>query len=415
MNLALVFPGQGSQYIGMGQNLYQKYSEIRELYDQASHILGFDIKKMCFEGQMDELTKTENAQPAILLTSYAYFQVYRKEIGIQPLLTAGHSLGEITALVCSEAISFEDGLKLSRKRGELIAEAVKENNGGMVAIIGASHLLVEEICKCETKGNEFAVISNLNSPDQVVVSGSFKALENIKKRMEADAYKVVYLKVSAPFHSRLMIKPAELLRENIKDMEVKKCKMPVISNINVRPYLEKCYIKKYLAKQLTEKVSWAETMSYFYDNQVRTVVEIGPGITLKNLCKKNYSRFEALSISEEKDFLRLVEMKKDKLVQNNSGSIFYPSILDWTFSSFICTKNRNVGSAGYDIAIKKYASEFNQLKEMFGSADEKQEIELIRNGFVKMKDAMKIKGLTDQEVEERLSKIIEKTGYNFLI
>ena len=205
--------GQGSQYVGMGGELYDRFEYVRELFEAADKALGFSISKLCFNGPVEELTKTYNTQPAILLASYTAWAVLNKEMKVAPALLAGHSLGEYTALLAAGLFSFKDALRITRKRGLLMEEACPAGTGGMVALLAPDRPKVEEACASVSKGDYVASPANLNSPDQLVLSGDLNALKEVVERLKGQGYKkAVFLNVSGPFHSLLMRPAAEKLK-----------------------------------------------------------------------------------------------------------------------------------------------------------------------------------------------------------
>ncbi len=180
--IAFMYPGQGSQYVGMGKSLWENFSLVKEIYEEAENILGFGLKQLCFEGSMEELSQTENTQPAIFVASYAAYRVLTAETGIRPLLSAGHSLGEITALTCAEAIRFPDAVRIIRERGRLMQEAAAAESGIMVAISGVDKTTIKEECEKASRPGDIVAISNYNSPMQVVISGNRDAVESKDER-----------------------------------------------------------------------------------------------------------------------------------------------------------------------------------------------------------------------------------------
>lgn len=277
--VAFIFPGQGSQYVGMGKALYEASSGVRELFAIADELAGRKLSQICFEGTMDELTLTINAQPCIYLVSYAVCKMLF-DAGIRPDYVAGHSLGEWTAAGCAGFYNFESGLKLILKRAELMQSAKK---GAMAAIIGCSYEQVERICeRASEKG--VIVIANYNSPSQVVVSGDVSAVEEaVKLATEFGAQRAVMLKVSGGFHSPLMQPIATQLEEVLKNAEMKDAEIPLIANVTARPVTQASQLRQLLALQLTSQVRWVESVLWLWENGVRVFVEVGPRRVLSQL------------------------------------------------------------------------------------------------------------------------------------
>ncbi|MFH1995714.1 MAG: ACP S-malonyltransferase [Candidatus Omnitrophota bacterium] len=281
---AYIFPGQGAQYVGMGKDLYDSYPQAKEVFEKANEILKIDIMKLCFEGPQEELSLTPNCQPAILVTSIAALRAFEstKDQGTVLKFSLGLSLGEYTALVAVESISFEDALILVRKRGELMETASKKNPGKMACVLGMDLSDVEELCKgigCE--------IANLNCPGQVVVSGKTRNIDLLASLAKAKgAKRVIELDVSGPFHSSLMAQAGEKLRQYIETTKIEPPKVPFISNVDAEVQSDPVVIKKNLIKQVSSGTLWERSIRLVASTGVNDYLEIGPGKVLKGLLKK---------------------------------------------------------------------------------------------------------------------------------
>jgi [acyl-carrier-protein] S-malonyltransferase len=280
---AWVFPGQGSQIVGMGKNLAENYPEIAALYQEADEILGFALSDLCFNGPEPLLTRTDNAQPAILTTSLAHLKILQQkhlEILGTPAFTAGHSLGEYTALVASGALGFKDALKLVRERGRMMNEA-GQGTSGMVAVIGGDEIL-DEICK--ESGTE---VANYNSPGQTAISGTNEALTKFTELAKARGIKkVIPLSVSAAFHSTLMRPMAVELGKLIAATPFNEATPPVISNVTAKPLSLPEEIKRELVLQTYSPVRWVESVQTMLNGGVIRIIEIGTGKVLSGLIKR---------------------------------------------------------------------------------------------------------------------------------
>ena len=283
-NIAFVFPGQGSQYVEMGKDFYDNYEVARKYFDKANEILDIDLKKLCFEGPEDELTETQNTQPAIFTVSMIAYEILKAE-GIEPKMVAGHSLGEYAALCSAGVFDFETGLKLVRKRGELMASAVSEGSKGtMAAIIALKRDKIEEICS-EVEG--VCELANINSPIQIVISGEEKAVHSaMEKAEEAGAKKIVELNVSSAFHSQLMEPAKNKLEEYINTIEFNDPEVPVIANSTADFVENREEIVAALKEQLTNPVRWVESMELMGENDIELALEVGPGRVLKSLMRR---------------------------------------------------------------------------------------------------------------------------------
>jgi [acyl-carrier-protein] S-malonyltransferase len=283
---AMLFPGQGSQYVGMGKDLAAAYPRARELYERADDTLGFAFSRLCFEGDAETLTATKNAQPAILLHSAAAARVLGEEGGIEPAIAAGHSLGEYSALVAAGVLDEMDALRIVRRRGELMYEAGLRQPGTMAAIIGLEREDVEEACR-EAAGGETVVVATVNSPGQIVVSGHVGAVERAMKAAAArGAKKTIPLNVSGAFHSPLVAPAQAELVAYIESFALRGASVGVVSNAGAAIVRTKEEIVDALSRQLTSPVRWSESMAVLLGEWNGPVLEVGPGKVLSGLLKR---------------------------------------------------------------------------------------------------------------------------------
>lgn len=285
---AFVFPGQGSQYVGMGEDLYRTFKTARTTFEEACEVTGIDLCRLCFEDPNGELMLTANAQPAILTMSVAALRVLSEETEIKPDFAAGHSLGEYSALVASEAMKFEDAVWIVRKRGEYMQNAVPVGVGAMSAIIGLQKDEVEKICREASSGGFTVSPANFNAPGQTVISGNKEAVDKAAGLARSvGAKRVIPLEVSAPFHCPLMAPAAEKLGIDLETIEISEYKIPVVSNVDARLNTDPMKTKRFLLDQVKNPVLWYESIRLLYDMGVKTFLEIGPGKVLSGLIKRS--------------------------------------------------------------------------------------------------------------------------------
>jgi len=286
MKAACVFPGQGSQSIGMSTALAEAYPIVKDIYKQASEALGFDLWSLVAEGEKEALNQTQNTQPAMLAASYAVWQVLKTETNYRADYLAGHSLGEYTALVCAGSIQFTDAIKLVYERGQFMQQAVPAGEGAMAAILGLDDESVVAVCE-QSAQSEVVSAVNFNSPGQVVIAGKKAAVERAMiAAKEAGAKRALALPVSVPSHCAVMKPAAEKLLERLSSIEIQAPAIPVIHNVDVLTHADAASIRQALSAQLYNPVRWADTIKYFVSNGVSTIIESGPGKVLTGLSKR---------------------------------------------------------------------------------------------------------------------------------
>jgi [acyl-carrier-protein] S-malonyltransferase len=276
---AFIFSGQGSQYVGMGKELAEHFPAAQEIFAEANDALGFDLQGLCFNGPEEELRLTANTQPCILTVSIAALRVMRQEIEWEPDYLAGHSLGEFSALVAAEALSFQDAVRMVRLRGEFMQKAVPVGEGGMAAVLGLERSQVEELCEKASEG-EVLTPANFNSPGQIVISGNMTAIERgITVAQEMGAKRAILLQVSAPFHSPLMKSAGQKLGGELEKIEINEVKVPVVTNVEDQ-------VRDLLVRQVSSPVKWEDSVRRMIGLGVERFVELGPGTVLLGLLRR---------------------------------------------------------------------------------------------------------------------------------
>lgn len=302
--VAFLFPGQGSQSVGMGREFFENFSLARRVFEEADDALHFSISKLCFQGPEEALKLTENTQPAILTTSIACLRVLQNEKGFTPRLTAGHSLGEYSALVASGGLVFSDAVRIVRLRGRFMQEAVPVGEGAMAAVLGMEREDLERLCE-EAAGEEVLAPANFNSPGQIVISGHTRAVERAIERVKQKGKKAMLLAVSAPFHSPLMKGAGERLAKEIEPISVGELKIPVVTNVEAEINEDRNRVKPLLVAQVSSPVRWEESMKRMVQEGIERVFEIGPGKVLSGLMKRIDSRVETATIENIETLKRI--------------------------------------------------------------------------------------------------------------
>ena len=300
---SVIFPGQGSQIVGMGKELYDKFDLVKNLFKEADDALNLSISKMVLEGPKDELDLTANTQPAIFLISYSIFQVVKKEFNIdlnKAKFFAGHSLGEYTAIACAEYLDFQDTIRILKIRGNSMQNSVAKGEGGMVAVLGTTVENIENILK-DNKNNFIAEIANDNSEGQIVLSGKTQDLEKLSFILKKDKIKNIKLPVSAPFHCSLMNRATEVMREELGKLKFKKGSNTLISNITADEIFNADELKDLLIKQIENRVRWRESVINMINKGVNQFIEIGPGKVLSGLVKRINKEVKVSSINNEEE------------------------------------------------------------------------------------------------------------------
>ena len=304
---AILFPGQCSQLVGMGSEFYNNFPAVKKLFAEADETLSFKISKIILEGPESDLKLTQNTQPSILIVSYSIFFILKNEFNFnleKIKYFAGHSLGEYSALLCANALSFQDSLRLLFERGKSMQEAVPVGRGSMLAILGCE---IEEINNymLEVKSKGVCEIANDNAKGQIIVSGNIEPIEELKNILKQNKKKCIPLQVSAPFHCSLMNSAAIKMKEKINTVNFKKPDFEIISNVTAKPVNNPEEIKNFLVQQIFSKVRWRESIVFMGENKINDFIEIGPGKVLTGLSKRILPNSNSFSINSIDDIKNL--------------------------------------------------------------------------------------------------------------
>ncbi|MGA1870052.1 MAG: ACP S-malonyltransferase [bacterium] len=406
--IALLFPGQGAQYVGMGKELCENFTIADQVWQAANDILGFNLQKICFEGDLEQLTHTENAQPALLTTSYAYYQVLLCEHEITPAFFAGHSLGEFTALACAGVLSFKDALKLVRKRGQLMKKASESNAGTMAAVLGMDIEMLEEECTKVSREDSLVVISNHNSPEQAVISGHEKAISTMSEIVVQKGARLKKLEVSAAFHSPLMREVAGEFKDELRHYQYKTPNYPIISNVTGEPLIDSTLFIDELAQQLMKSVQWASTMRYLKEQGVTIFIDSGPRKIVKNLAIKNIPQVAAYSLDDENDRNNLREILP---LKNHKTA---PNLVSKCLAIAVCTQNRNWDNDEYERGVVKPYQQIQNLQNQIEESGEEPDKGQMLHALTMLRSIFETKKTPLKEQIERFHQIFDQTGKGFL-
>ena len=304
---SVIFPGQGSQIVGMGKDLYERHETIKKLFKEADEALSFPLSKIILDGPKEELNLTINTQPAIFLVSYSIFQIIKNEFNVdlhKAKFFAGHSLGEYSALACAEYLDFSDTIKILKIRGDAMQNSVPNGEGGMIAVLGSTIQNIEKILE-ENKKDFLVEIANDNSDGQIVLSGKNTDLEKLSHILKKNRIKNIKLPVSAPFHSSLMKKATDKMREELAKLRFKKGKNALISNITADEIFNADELKNLLVKQIENRVRWRESVIYMINKEINHFIEIGPGKVLSGLVKRINKDVKVDTVNNEEDMKKI--------------------------------------------------------------------------------------------------------------
>jgi [acyl-carrier-protein] S-malonyltransferase len=411
--IAFLFPGQGSQYIGMSKTLYNQYDIARYTFEEASDTLGFDVAKLCFESSLADLGKTENALIAILTASVVAFRVYMKEIGIIPQCCAGHSLGEYSALTCSGAIRFSDALKIVFERSKIAQQVAEKVDGMMTIIDGLTAETIANFCSRVSKEDNFVAISCYNSGNQVAISGHSKAVQEVEDLVLKQGGQVTPLISNPPFHSPIMQHVVEKLKNELSKYSFHHLRYPVISNVTALPYEGQDQIIDTLINHMIRPVKWLSILNYLEKRGITLTIEMGPKSVLSDLVKLNIEHIKTACFDQKEDRKDLIELKK-------GYTKFIPTIVTKCLAIAVSTPNTNFSNEEYQNGV---ILSFQRIREIQNEIEKKgtiPDMDEMTEALKLLQVIMETKKVSPDEQLEWYDEIFEETGTsnlfsNFLI
>jgi [acyl-carrier-protein] S-malonyltransferase len=400
--LAVMFPGQGSQFIGMGNDIFNEFPYTLDYFKEASEILRVDLIQLCKNGPIEDLSKTVNAQPILLTLSYAEFQVFFKEFDLTPKFAAGHSLGEYSALTCAQAISFPDAIRLVRKRGELMENAISNNLTQMAAITNIEDFIVEDVINDFKNDGLKVFISNFNAPDQTVIAGEKNAMEKACNFFTEKGATAHILKVSGAFHTSFMQAMVKDFQDFLTTINIKQFQFPVISNLTAIPYNNPNEIKESLVKHLVSPVQWTQSMKFMQEQGIQIFVEIGAGNILKNLTSKNIKYATTFSVENKEDRLKLKEE-----IENERAHM--PNFLGRAMGIAVATKNNNFNNDEYEKGVIIPYRKIKTLQQELEKEGKTPTLDQMKEALAMLKSVFETKQTPKNEQIERYNQLFEDT------
>ena len=402
--IAFIFAGQGSQYEGMGKKLYENSDVARKIFKIATEVTGVDIANLCFNTDIQELTKTENAQLAIFVYSYAMYLDFVEKNKVRADYFAGHSLGEITALACSGVIKFEDACRIVKKRGQLMGAVSKEVDGSMIAIMGQNYEKVESICAELREEDEILTIANYNSDSQIVVSGSNSAIVKLLNFCEEKGIKCVKVKVSAPFHSALISPVVESFSKELEKYTYSQSDTPVLSNASGTFYETNFNIKSALCNHIISPVLWKKEITTLSEEGVNTIIEFGPGRVLTKISTNCIRELGSEKLSHE---TKVISLEKDteeieRVVRNYKTR---PTLVSLCIRISVCTENKNNDSSEFE---KEVIGNYKKLTEIQARLDESgcaPNEDDMKNALVLLDKILRTKKISSTEKVVRMNQL----------
>jgi [acyl-carrier-protein] S-malonyltransferase len=409
--IAFLFTGQGAQYVGMGKNFYDGYQIAKQTFEEANDVLGFDLAKMCFEGPLGQLSQTENTQPAMLAVSIAIYRVYMEEIGIVPQFSAGHSLGEYSALVSAGAIRFADALKLVRERGKYAQDIVSKDIGAMTIIDGMDRSTIEAECKKVSREGSEVWINCYNSPMQYAIAGYKEQVEQVETALLEKDAQITPLIGGAPYHTPLMEAASNQLAAELDKYTIYQFKWPVITNIAGKPNRDPEKLNHILLKQFTSPVQWQETLGYLKKHGVTAVIEMGPQNILTKLVSANVPEIKAFCYGQKDGRQELLEFLSTDIKSRKD----IPTVVTRSMAAAVATPNTNFDKDEYQAGVIEQYRKLQQLQEQLEQAGADPNAEQMKEAFEILKIIFKTKKVTLKEQIEWFYQIMDETSTHYVL
>ncbi len=407
--IALVFPGQGAQFTGMAQQLCKESKMADTLFEQASDILSLDMKKLCFEGEITELTRTENAQPALLTAGYATYKVFEELTGLKADLFAGHSLGEFTSLASAGVLSFENALKIVRRRGELMSESSENGSGGMVAVSNVSADIVQDVIGKVNSPSYPVSVACFNTANQTIISGHTDSLKRAMEKLKEYTNKLFPLNVSSGFHSNLMLNASEKFQRELHSYSFRETDSVVYSNFTGKSInFKEDDVRKILVNQLTSPVQWTKIMNSIIKTEPDYLIEMGGKSTLNRFFSSLDSQVRKFHIENVNDINSFVSQREQ--YKESNSAIENRTVVSKSIALAVSLKNRNFDSAEYSNGVVKPVTQVKQLFEATWESEEKVSTDLVEMALEMVKSVMNTKRVSSEERKRVVTTLQNITG-----
>lgn len=408
--LAFLFSGQGTHFSGMGKGIYERYQIVRDTFEEISQVSGLDIKKLCFESRLAELSRTKNAHLCTLACSISAFRVFMQEIGYAPQFLAGHSLGEYIALTAAGVWSLEDAVKLIAIRADIADRTAKETNGGMSIIENITSDVIAQIVNDIAAQGKKVYVSSITSKNQTALSGDIDDMRECEDKLFEAGANITPLLGSAPYHSALMMPYTDELKAAIDAIKLKPFRYPVISNVTGRPYKSLDAVQENLVNHFISTVLWTDTMNYFDEKGISLTIEMAPKNLLTNIVKSEHEHIKAVCLCNNAEREEIFDLYKN----TEMYSKHIPTIITKCLVAAVSTPNTNWNNDEYEKGVVKPYRRIQEIQEKYADRISELDNELKKELLSLLKSIFDTKHLPVEEQNEWFSQILEETGNNYL-